>query len=24
MFERVEDVISESVNLNLYGFSLGN
>ena len=24
VFERVEDVISESVNLNLYGFSLGN
>ncbi|MFV8462023.1 GNAT family N-acetyltransferase [Vibrio campbellii] len=23
-FERVEDVISESVNLNLYGLSLGN
>ncbi|MFZ3408269.1 GNAT family N-acetyltransferase [Vibrio chagasii] len=24
VFERVEDVINESVNLNLYGFSLGN
>ena len=24
VFERIEDVLSESVNLNLYGFSLGN
>ena len=24
VFERVEEVINESVNLNLYGFSLGN
>ncbi|MFA0725160.1 GNAT family N-acetyltransferase, partial [Vibrio sp. 10N.222.49.E5] len=24
LFERVEDVLSESVNLNLYGLSLGN